>query len=94
MKIGIVGAGAAGMFCALNLDGKKHQITVFEKNADTLKKLLITGHGRCNVTNLKNSNDFLENAPHNKQFLFSALNMFSPEDMVEFLNTIHWINLV
>lgn len=86
MRIGIVGGGAAGMFCALSLDGKKHQITVLEKNADTLKKLLITGHGRCNVTNLKSSSQFLENVPHNGQFLFSALNMFSPEDMVEFLN--------
>ena len=53
MRIGIIGGGAAGMFCALNLDDKKHKITVLEKNADTLKKLLITGHGRCNVTNLK-----------------------------------------
>ena len=86
MRIGIVGGGAAGMFCALSLDCKKHQITVLEKNADTLKKLLITGHGRCNVTNLKSSSQFLENVPHNGQFLFSALNMFSPEDMVEFLN--------
>ena len=86
MKIAIVGAGAAGMFCALNLDTKKHQVTVFEKNSDTLKKLLITGHGRCNVTNLKSNIDFLENVSHNKQFLFSALNMFSSENMVEFLN--------
>lgn len=86
MKIAIVGAGAAGMFCALNLDTKKHQVTVFEKNSDTLKKLLITGHGRCNVTNLKSSIDFLENVPHNKQFLYSALNMFTPYNMVEFLN--------
>ncbi len=85
MRIGVIGGGAAGMFCALNLSAEKHQITVFEKNADTLKKLLITGHGRCNVTNLKDSNNFLENVPHNKQFLFSALNMFSPSDMVEFL---------
>ena len=86
MRIGIIGGGAAGMFCALNLDDKKHKITVLEKNADTLKKLLITGHGRCNVTNLKAVNQFLENVPHNGQFLFSALNMFSPEDMVLFLN--------
>ena len=86
MKIAIIGGGASGIFCALNLDREKHQITVFEKNSDTLKKLLITGHGRCNVTNLKRCNDFLENVPHNKQFLFSSLNMFSPEDMVQFLN--------
>ena len=86
MRIAIVGAGAAGMFCALNLDTKKHQVTVFEKNSDTLKKLLITGHGRCNVTNLKSNIDFLENVSHNKQFLFSALNMFSSENMVDFLN--------
>ena len=86
MRIAIVGAGAAGMFCALNLNTSKHQVTVFEKNSDTLKKLLITGHGRCNVTNLKSNIDFLENVSHNKQFLFRALNMFSSENMVEFLN--------
>lgn len=86
MRIGIVGGGAAGMFCAANLNALKHQVVVLEKNADTLKKLLITGHGRCNVTNLKQPEQFLENVPHNKNFLFSAINTFSPNNLVEFLN--------
>ena len=86
MHIGIIGGGAAGMFCALNLNEFGSKITVLEKTSDTLKKLLITGNGRCNVTNLKSNADFLENVLHNANFLHSALNMFSPYDMIDFLN--------
>ena len=85
MQIGIVGGGVAGMFVALHLKDSNHKITILEKNSDTLKKLLITGNGRCNVTNLKSTAEFLENVPRNAKFLHSALNMFSPYDMVDFL---------
>ena len=50
MKIAIVGAGAAGMFCAANLDGR-FDTRVFEASNAPLKKLLKTGGGRCNFTN-------------------------------------------
>lgn len=86
MQIGIIGGGASGMFCAIQLNEFGQNVTVLEKSNDTLKKLLITGNGRCNVTNLKSNTDFLGNVLHNANFLHSALNMFSPYDMIDFLN--------
>ena len=86
MQIGIIGGGASGMFCAAQLNEYGQNVTVLEKSSDTLKKLLITGNGRCNVTNLKSNAEFLENVLHNANFLHSALNMFSPYDMIDFLN--------
>lgn len=83
MQIGIIGGGVAGMFCALNLKG--HSVTVLEKNEDTLKKMLITGNGRCNATNLKSNSEFLENVLHNANFLHSSLNGFSAYDYISFL---------
>lgn len=85
MNIAIIGGGASGMFCALNIDSQKHKVTLFEKNDSTLKKLLITGNGRCNVTNLQYGNDLIENYLCNASFLHSSFNLFSPYDMVNFL---------
>ena len=53
-KICIIGGGAAGLFCAAVLKNKNKDanITVYEKNDRVGKKLLATGNGRCNLTNL------------------------------------------
>ena len=50
MKIAVVGAGAAGVFCAANLS-EKFEVEIFEAQNKPLKKLLLTGGGRCNFTN-------------------------------------------
>jgi len=83
MKIAIVGAGAAGLMCACMLS-TEHNIHVFEKNASAGKKLLVTGNGRCNLTNLVNPYAFLENVPQNSKFLLGSLREFSPKDAVKF----------
>lgn len=88
MKIGIIGAGASGVFCAINLAQHNLDVTLLEKNEDTLKKLLITGNGRCNVTNLKDVINFVEGVTQNGKFIYSAISGFSPVDMVEFLNNL------
>lgn len=85
MKIAIVGGGASGMFCALQFKNCNANVTVFEKNNETLKKLLITGNGRCNVTNLVEPEEFLENIAHNSKFMFASLNKFNSFDTVNFL---------
>ena len=46
----IIGGGAAGCFCAANLDAHKYQVTILEQNKDLLQKVKISGGGRCNVT--------------------------------------------
>lgn len=53
MEIAIIGGGAAGFFLAVNLKtfAPQVEVTVFERQADVLKKVLVSGGGRCNLTN-------------------------------------------
>jgi hypothetical protein len=51
VKIAIIGAGASGLFTAINLAKYNYQIDIYEKNNKVGKKLLATGNGRCNITN-------------------------------------------
>lgn len=59
-------------------------VTLYEKMPKVGRKLLITGKGRCNLSNFCDINTFLQNVPVNGKFLYSALNNFSPEDVVSF----------
>ena len=51
-RIAIIGGGAAGLFCAASLS-REFDVTVFESSDATLKKVCLTGGGRCNFTNEK-----------------------------------------
>ena len=84
MKIGIVGAGASGLMCAGFLVKKGHDVFVFDGNEKIGKKIYITGKGRCNFTNLDNSEEFYNNIVRGQKFLFSALNKFNNEDCLNF----------
>jgi len=85
MDIAIIGGGAAGMFAAISAaENQNCTVFVFEKNKDVLKKILITGKGRCNVTNDCTVREFIENVSENGRFLFSALNNFDPSATKEF----------
>jgi len=83
-KVAVIGAGASGLFCAGLLYEKGHDVTVFEKNKVTGKKLLITGKGRCNVTNDCTPDELIKNVPRNGKFLYAAVNAFTPRDTMEF----------
>jgi len=76
----IIGAGPAGLMAAINLKNKK--ILLIEKNETIGKKLLITGGSRCNITNLKNTDEFLKNL--NNEFLKCSLNSFGPKQIFKF----------
>ena len=85
-KVLIVGAGAAGLVAAgaASLYGKS--VTVIERNDRPGRKVLITGKGRCNVTNNCNElNDLIANVPVNGRFLYSAFSNFMPSDTVELI---------
>ena len=64
-------------------------VTVFEKNDRTCKKIYITGKGRCNVTNNCNIQTVIANTPTNGRFLYSALNRFSPSDTMAFFEELY-----
>lgn len=83
-KIGIIGAGPAGMMSAIYACQNGADVTIFEKNDRVGKKLAITGKGRCNVTNDCDNNEFLKNVISNPKFLYASINYFSTEDTKSF----------
>lgn len=83
-KIAIIGGGASGLFCAGSLQ-QNIQVDLYEKNDRLGKKMLITGNGRCNVTNQKTPDNFLQSVVTNPKFLQSALHAFSPHHMIDLL---------
>ncbi len=60
------------------------QITLIEKNSRPARKLMITGKGRCNVTNNCNTDTLISNTPRNPRFLYSAFSNFSSKDTMQF----------
>ncbi|AFL67990.1 NAD(P)/FAD-dependent oxidoreductase [Sulfurospirillum barnesii] len=51
-RVGIVGAGASGLVCAIEAARKGHKVSLFEKNSKVGRKILATGNGKCNISNL------------------------------------------
>lgn len=81
----VIGGGPAGMFAAITAAERGQRVLLLEKNDRLGKKLLITGKGRCNVTNDCTAQEILQNVPRNGRFLFSALNAFPPDKIKAFL---------
>ena len=80
----IIGGGPAGMFAAITAAQQGSKVLLLEKNDRLGKKLLITGKGRCNVTNACDEREVLQNIPRNGRFLFSAMAAFPPEKVMSF----------
>ena len=80
----IIGGGPAGMFAAITAASRGQKVLLLERNDRLGKKLLITGKGRCNVTNNCTAQEVLQNVPRNGRFLFSALTAFPPEKTMAF----------
>nr|MBQ8244675.1 NAD(P)/FAD-dependent oxidoreductase [Oscillospiraceae bacterium] len=80
----IIGGGPAGMFAAITAAQNGQRVLLLEKNDRLGKKLLITGKGRCNVTNDCSAQEVLQNTPRNGRFLYSAMTAFPPEKIKAF----------
>ena len=80
----IIGGGPAGMFAAITAAQNGQKVLLMEKNDRLGKKLLITGKGRCNVTNDCGAQEVLQNTPRNGRFLYSAMTAFPPEKIKAF----------
>ena len=83
----VIGGGPAGLFAAITAAQKGQRVLLLERNDRLGKKLLITGKGRCNVTNDCAADEVLKNVPRNGRFLFSAMNAFPPEKIMDFVAT-------
>ena len=83
----VIGGGAAGMFAAVQAGYAGARVLLLEPNERLGKKLLITGKGRCNLTNNCPWQEVLKNVPRNARFLYSALSGFTPEDAITFFES-------
>lgn len=84
--IGIIGAGPAGLMAAIQAKNENNQVIIFEKNDRIGKKLLMTGGGRCNITNMAYYDDFLANVITNRKFLYSSYSRFDNYALIDLLN--------
>ncbi len=80
----VIGGGPAGMFAAITAANRGKKVLLLERNERLGKKLLITGKGRCNVTNACPAHEVLQNVPRNGRFLFSAVDAYPPERIMAF----------
>lgn len=85
-KILIIGAGASGMMAALSASLNGNQITIYEKLDRVGKKILATGNGKCNLTNLKMGPEFYYT--ENEEKLARCLKIFSEQDTLSFFESI------
>ena len=80
----IIGGGAAGFFCAANLNSALYNITILEQNSDVLQKVKISGGGRCNVTHACfDPRDLVKFYPRGNKELLSVFSKFQPGDTME-----------
>lgn len=82
MNIIIIGAGPAGMVAAINAKNENNNVILIEKNDRVGKKLLATGNGRCNYTNLNLS----ENNYSSPSFVKKTLEEFSNHDLINYFS--------
>ena len=87
-KTVVIGGGAAGLMAAIKAAQNGNSVTVVEKNAKPARKLLITGKGRCNLTNNCNVDTLIANMTKNGRFLYSAFSSFTPFDTMSFFENL------
>ena len=83
-KVLIVGGGAAGLMAAYSSAMMGAEVTVLERNPRPARKVMITGKGRCNVTNDTDVNGLVNAVTGNGRFLYSAFSNFTSEDTKNF----------
>lgn len=85
MSVIVVGGGAAGLMAAGKAAERGMDVTLFERNERPARKLMITGKGRCNVTNACTLiNELTEQVTGNGRFLYGAFSRFMPYDTMDF----------
>ena len=83
-KIVVVGGGPAGMMAAIRARSLAQDVTLVEKNVSLGKKLLLSGKGRCNLTNACDLDSFLKRFSHNGDFLRDAFKKFFNQELIQF----------
>lgn len=81
----VIGGGPSGMMAAISAGFSGAKVLLIEKNKLVGKKLLLTGGGRCNVTNNRSNEEVIAHIPGNGKFLYSAFSQFDNHDLIKFL---------
>jgi len=84
----VIGGGASGMLAAAVSAKSGADTLLLERNERVGRKLIITGKGRCNITNDSDVNKVLENIPNGGKFLYSALTGFPPGEVMRFFEAL------
>lgn len=87
MDVIVAGGGAAGLIAGAMAARRGYAVTIVERNDRMARKVMITGKGRCNVTNHCTVEECVAHIPGNGRFLYSALTAFSPQDMQDLLES-------
>ena len=85
-RVVIIGAGASGMLAAKVASDRGYKVIELEKQKRCGQKLLITGKGRCNITNNCEIEELIENVPTNGKFLYSAFYTFTNDQVIDMFN--------
>ncbi len=87
-KVIVIGAGAAGTMAAGAAAQSGAEVVLFERNEKIARKVMITGKGRCNVTNnVADTQEFISNIPGNGRFLYGAFSSFNSQDTIDFFES-------
>ncbi len=83
--VAVIGGGPAGMMAAITAAEAGARVVLLEKNKELGKKLLLTGNGRCNLTNAEfNLRKLVDNYSRGGEFLFHAFSVFGPKEVISF----------
>ena len=84
----VIGGGAAGLMAAGTASDEGVETIVLERNERPARKVMITGKGRCNVTNnCASLQELIQNVPRNGRFLYGAFSRFMPSDVMDFFES-------
>ncbi|ALV21675.1 MAG: NAD(P)/FAD-dependent oxidoreductase [Carnobacterium sp.] len=83
----VVGGGTSGMMAAISAAEHGAKVAVVEKNKTLGRKLLVTGGGRCNVTNNRDKEEIIAHIPGNGRFLYSAFHQYDNYDIMAFFRS-------
>lgn len=83
----VIGGGTSGMMAAIATAEEGAKVLVIEKNKKLGRKLLVTGGGRCNVTNNRDADEIIAHIPGNGRFLYSAFHQFDNYDIINFFES-------
>ena len=88
LKIGVIGAGAAGYFAAIHAAQGDAEVTIFEKTSKSLAKVKISGGGRCNVTHSAfEISGLSKNYPRGEKFLKKVFRHFAVKDTIQWFES-------